>query len=115
MGIVVASPHGSFLGAVGGFPGGFMGAFNTAALDAIFWLHHANIDRLWEVWLKRDPAFVNPTDADWLKAKGAKFEFHDAKGSLISLTPRQVVDTTAALLGYQYEDVSDPLAISPSH
>src|SRR5262249_6267730 len=23
---------------------------DTAALDPIFWLHHANIDRLWTVW-----------------------------------------------------------------
>ncbi|MGH3934262.1 MAG: tyrosinase family protein, partial [Pseudonocardiaceae bacterium] len=31
--------------------GGFMGNPNLAALDPIFWLHHANIDRLWSVWL----------------------------------------------------------------
>ena len=29
---------------------GLMTDPNTAALDPIFWLHHANIDRLWEVW-----------------------------------------------------------------
>ena len=27
---------------------------DTAALDPIFWLHHANIDRLWSVWIARD-------------------------------------------------------------
>ena len=30
---------------------GWMGSFFTAGLDPIFWCHHANIDRLWEVWL----------------------------------------------------------------
>src|SRR5947207_9207325 len=31
--------------------GGFMGSFGTAARDPIFWLHHSNIDRLWDAWL----------------------------------------------------------------
>ena len=29
---------------------GLMSDPDTAGLDPIFWLHHANIDRLWEVW-----------------------------------------------------------------
>jgi tyrosinase len=106
------TPHGDIHMAVGGARvGGWMTSFDTAALDPIFWLHHANIDRLWEVWLKRDPTFVNPPDADWLRAKGAVFKFHDANGNTVSLMPRQVVDITAALLDYQYEDSSDPLTV----
>ena len=34
---------------------GWMGSFFTAGLDPLFWLHHANIDRLWQVWLDRTP------------------------------------------------------------
>jgi tyrosinase len=29
---------------------GLMGAFETAGLDPVFWMHHANIDRLWETY-----------------------------------------------------------------
>jgi hypothetical protein len=36
-----------------GLPDGWMLDPSLAALDPIFWLHHANIDRLWEVWLQR--------------------------------------------------------------
>ena len=32
--------------------GGTMGAIPTAPADPIFWMHHANIDRLWSVWQK---------------------------------------------------------------
>jgi tyrosinase len=30
--------------------GGSMGAIPTAPADPLFWMHHANIDRLWSVW-----------------------------------------------------------------
>jgi hypothetical protein len=36
-----------------GLPDGWMLDPSLAALDPIFWLHHANVDRLWEVWLQR--------------------------------------------------------------
>lgn len=104
-----AVPHGSMHIAVGGsgrHPG-WMSDFTTAGLDPIFWLHHSNIDRLWEVWLRRDPAHVNPTDAAWLTQT---FEFHDSTGAIVSLRPQDVLDTTAPPLGYVYEDVSDPFA-----
>jgi tyrosinase len=29
-----------------------MSAIPTAPADPIFWMHHANIDRLWAVWQK---------------------------------------------------------------
>jgi hypothetical protein len=40
--------------------GGFMGAFNSAGLDPLFWLHHCNIDRLWEVWRKMSATHKDP-------------------------------------------------------
>jgi len=106
MGRIDAVPHGSVHGAVGGATG-FMGAFNTAALDPIFWLHHANIDRLWEVWLKRDATHGNPPDANW--RTGVSFPFHDANGATVTQTASEVADTTTGLLDYTYEDTSDPL------
>ncbi|HVG23649.1 MAG TPA: tyrosinase family protein [Thermoanaerobaculia bacterium] len=95
------TPHGSMHGAVGGL----MGTFETAGLDPIFWLHHANIDRLWDVWRKRPSGHVDPTDTDWLDR--VKFPFHDADGRPVTKTSRGVSDSAA--LGYVYEDISDPL------
>ena len=100
-------PHGSMHMAVGGF----MGSFNTAGLDPIFWLHHCNIDRLWSVWRRRDPKHLNPKDAQWLST--IKFEFHDAMRQVVSMTVSQVVDTSAEPLLYEYEDISDPLGTAP--
>jgi tyrosinase len=84
-----------------------MGAFNTAGLDPLFWLHHANIDRLWVVWRKRDPQHHDPTKQQW--RSGVTFAFHDAQGAVVSHTASQVVNTTVPLLHYQYDNVVDPL------
>jgi len=104
-GVLEGTPHGSMHVAVGGW----MGRFNTAGLDPLFWLHHANIDRLWSVWRARDAVNVNPTDARWLT--GVRFEFHDAAGNIVVHTSKQVVETTAVALGYQYEDITDPIGV----
>ena len=103
VGLVEMTPHGSMHVAVGGY----MGAFNTAGLDPLFWLHHCNIDRLWTVWQRRNPTHKDPTQSQWLT--GVKFPFRDAAGNVVELTSNQVVDTRVALLNYDYDDVSDPL------
>jgi tyrosinase len=103
VGSLELTPHGAMHVAVGGW----MSAFNTAGLDPIFWLHHANIDRLWAVWRARDTGHRDPTVAQWRTS--LSFSFRDARGRIVSLRPAQVVDTTAPPLGYRYEDVSDPL------
>jgi len=98
-----STPHGSMHGAVGGF----MGRFNTAGLDPIFWLHHANIDRLWDVWIQRDASFVNPPQLAWLR--GVSFDFFDVTGGIVTMNVEDVIDSTQPPLDYQYEDVSDPI------
>jgi tyrosinase len=104
-GILEGTPHGSMHVLTGG--SGWMSAFTQAALDPIFWLHHCNIDRLWEVWIQRDKANKNPADASWLDAS---FKFHDSTGGTAGdLTPRQVMQTRLAPLLYEYDDTSDPL------
>jgi tyrosinase len=90
--------------------GGLMGDPRTAALDPIFWLHHANIDRLWEVWSKT-LGNANPIDPNWLA--NLSFKFHDAAGSVLTFTASQVLDTTTLLHGYRYDDISNPIAASP--
>lgn len=86
-------------------------AFDTAALDPIFWLRHCNIDRLWEVWLRRNKSqpnqFSDPSDAAWNTA--VSFDLHDEHQNSVSLTPADVRDTKASRFAYKYDDVTDPL------
>lgn len=90
------TPHNDIHVLVGG-SGGLMGNPDTAALDPIFWLHHANVDRLWWVWAA-DAAHTDPTDAAWLDQS---FSFFDADGSQVALSCGDVVDIVGQL-GYTY-------------
>jgi tyrosinase len=87
---------------------GLMTNPDTAALDPIFWLHHANIDRLWEVWLKRSAGHQDPADKAWLTGPADRvFAVPKPDGTSHEFAARDVLDTNA--LGYVYEDISDPL------
>jgi len=90
---------------------GWMGSFFTAGLDPIFWLHHANLDRLWQVWLELDPDNnMNPTgDPAWFDTE---FSFPAAGGGLHTWKIGEVVDTEA--VGYNYESTAPPSAIAPA-
>ena len=69
---IETQPHDWVHGLVGGgdpqsqLPG-LMSDPDTAGLDPIFWLHHANIDRLWAVWRQNPSTHVDPTDLNWIK------------------------------------------------
>lgn len=93
-----------------GLIGGLMNDPDTAALDPIFWLHHCNIDRLWEVWRNQGGAFRNPKIAQWLS--GLAFDLHDGAGRPISLKAQDLLDTSKILHGYCYD--STPLAHEPT-
>ncbi len=107
-GLIEAQPHDLVHTDVGGM-GGIMSSPVTAGLDPIFWVHHANIDRLWEVWLRRDPAGnVNPTDPAWLQGPtDRRFAIFDATGADQPSRPADMMNLAA--LEYGYDDVSDPL------
>jgi hypothetical protein len=47
-----SGPHNNIHNALGGGPG-FMSEL-LAPIDPIFWLHHANVDRLWDLWARRE-------------------------------------------------------------
>ena len=87
---------------------GWMGSFSTAAQDPIFWLHHANIDRLWQMWLDADPAHTDPiTESDWADTR---FKFPNPNGGTpLSWTIAEVVDTAA--LGYRYDTTAVPSTV----
>lgn len=82
------------------YVGGDMANQNTAARDPIFWLHHANVDRLWAEWAARNPG-QSPTSANWLNAP---FQFFDVTGTVVTITTDDVLSTLN--LGYQYDTLS---------
>jgi hypothetical protein len=77
--------------------GGWMGDPDTAAQDPIFWLHHANIDRLWELWNRIGRR--NTSVASW---SNQKFDLFDVTGVKTTMACRDVVDIEGQL-GYTYE------------
>jgi tyrosinase len=82
--------------------GGWMGDPNTAAQDPIFWLHHCNIDRLWNDWLNLGKGRQNPTsDTTWMNTS---FLFFNASGTQVRMTASQILDS-ATQLGYVYDDL----------
>lgn len=81
--------------------GGLMGNPISAAQDPIFWLHHANIDRLWERWLRQGGGRLNPTDdVDWMNDT---FTFFDENRNAVRMSARNILDT-ATQLNYVYDD-----------
>ena len=89
--------------------GGLMGNPDTAAQDPIFWLHHANVDRLWNRWLQQGLGRADPTDSAWLNTT---FTFYDEAGHAVYLTGAEVVDTVGQL-NYRYDDDPAPQIPAP--
>jgi tyrosinase len=83
---------------VHGFVGGNMWDFATAGLDPVFWLHHCNMDRYWEVrGHGSDPA-------GWASTK---FDFRDATRTAVKVTSNGCVESVGQL-GYRYDDTDEP-------
>ncbi|CAA7397722.1 unnamed protein product [Spirodela intermedia] len=81
-----------------------MGAFYSAARDPIFYPHHANIDRLWEVWRKlRESAVPDFTESAWLDSS---FTFYDENLRFVRIKVRDCLDI--AKLGYAYQNIDLP-------
>lgn len=86
--------------------GGFMQDPRTAAFDPIFWLHHCNIDRLWEEW-RQDPAHADPAAPAW--QTGQQFDMHDGLGQPFTFTSQDMRDTTQVLHGFLYDTIPAPV------
>jgi hypothetical protein len=81
--------------------GGWMGDPDTAARDPIFYLHHANVDRLWSHWLAQGGGRQDPTsDQVWMNTT---FTFFDENGQQVQLSGKDVLDS-ATQLNYCYDD-----------
>ena len=72
-----------------------MGAVPYAGNDPLFWVHHANIDRMWASW--NNNGGVNPADAQWAQTN---FVFADAYGQ-VTAPQKDYFDCTT--LGYGYD------------
>ena len=81
--------------------GGDMAEFSTVGADPMFYLHHSNIDRLWESWNRLGNE--NPTDPKYLDRK---FSYGDRSGKRVDL-PVSAADRTAQL-GYEYDSYEKP-------
>jgi tyrosinase len=120
-GAVESQPHDAVHGLVGGsdpddpnLPG-LMSDPDTAALDPIFWLHHANLDRLWATWIQGPPAYADPTVSSWLQGPAAvgqrSFSLPMPDGTTWTYMPQQLLD--AGALGYGYDDLT-PAGAAPA-
>jgi hypothetical protein len=83
-----------------------MGKVPYAGNDPLFWVHHANIDRMWASWNANGG--VNPTTPAWTRRT---FVFADAQGQRVSGMLRDYFDT--GLLGYGYDALIPPPSPPP--
>jgi tyrosinase len=110
------TPHGDVHVEVGGISEsgspGFMASFGTAALDPIFWLHHCNLDRLWEHWLRGPsgghPPGLNPTEGAFLRRR---FDFVKPDNTRVKTAVRDVLDIEGKL-GYTYSGLPAPRRVA---
>lgn len=76
---------------------GWMGKLASAANDPVFYLHHSNIDRIFECWLRNGGSA--PNDSVFLNTP---FTFIDNAGQPITRTVGQWLRATPAQLNYRY-------------
>jgi len=90
---------------------GDMTELGTAARDPLFFAHHANIDRLWQVWLDAatTPPHANPSDDAWLEQA---FVFYNGQRQWTQILVSQVLDSEATLR-YRYQAPSPAGATPP--
>jgi hypothetical protein len=82
-------------------PVGYMRSLLVSARDPIFWMHHANIDRLWNRWLEPRFGGSNPptTEVEWMDQD---FTFFKPDRSSVSMCVKDVLSVYC--LGYRYDD-----------
>ncbi len=90
---------------VHGTLGGSMSTVTNAARDPIFFLHHANVDRIWAMWNARGNG--NSPDPMWRNFAFNR-NFINPDGSPWNVTVGGLQATMP--LGYRYDDESGPFA-----
>lgn len=83
--VLEGQPHNNVHDSIGGFMGLFL-----SPTDPIFFMHHGNIDRLWDVWTRKQQNRGLPTgldsDQEAVFAPEPFLFFHDAQGAPVSRT-----------------------------
>lgn len=92
----IQTPHGNVHVTVGGW----MASVPTSAQDPIFYFHHSNVDRLWDIWLAQGGGRSDPiTDATW---KAKTYTFFDENANQVTMTDCDVL-RAAQQLNYTYQ------------
>ncbi len=111
-----SNPHNlvhSYVGGSGGGRSGLMSDPGTAALDPIFYLHHANIDRMWASW---NLANANPSESAWQNGPAAigqhNFVMPLPSGQPWVYTPADM--NSLSLLNYAYDSLPAPPSVAPA-
>jgi hypothetical protein len=86
-------------------PVAHMGDVPLAGNDPVFYMHHANVDRLWACWQQ----LHGTPEGEWQEQE---FSFVDETGAQQTEPVSFAVDSTA--LGYAYDNVSDCAREEPS-
>jgi hypothetical protein len=81
--------------------GGLMQDVRTAAYDPIFWVHHANIDRVWQKWTNTNNG-QEVTLAE-LKSVPWPYIFFDENGKKVEYTMEEIMKILYTM-DYDYDD-----------
>ena len=124
-GVLEGQPHNLVHNVVGGIVyddqgkptannGGFM-QDNLSPVDPLFFLHHSNMDRLWDVWTRKQQARgydIQPIGGDLAPWLAEQFLFFvDSKGQPLSCTAGDFVSTQR--FNYVYEPGSGEEVVPP--
>ena len=110
LGLLEQRPHNDIHIAVGGAIGtvnGAMADIPTAAFDPVFWVHHANVDRLWAEWSCMPGKSWGPMPPDaWLDE--APWEFNDVGGGITRGSRRFFVERMNIAVFYDTDRMHGP-------
>jgi tyrosinase len=95
---IESSPHNNIHNIVGGKM-----ATMQSPQDVLFWMHHANVDRLWSAWIAGGKAMPAAEKAYW----NDRFEYGDA----LVIDRRETM--ACEHLGYRYADLTLPKVPPP--
>ncbi len=135
-GVMEGQPHNKVHNCVGGiwtdkdgnttYGDGFMQS-NLSPVDPLFFLHHANIDRIWDVWTRKQQGYGYPTLPDdnpsYINGKGdlAKWRaepflfFHDADGNAVTgAKATAAAYETIGSFDYDYQPGSGENVVPPA-
>ena len=92
------------------YVGGTMSDIVISSNDPIFYLHHSNVDRMYETWLQKYNGPYKPQEFSYKVAPG-----HNVKESLIMLFPKitnEDMHKKSKELGYKYDVLAAPISTS---